>query len=524
MSSGGVPLAPGAFEGDLVRLGHRLRQHRKTLIAIGLFLGFAVYYAIGLYPGIGGTINAGDSAKFQVLGLAQIMVHGPGYPLVLMIGAALRNLQLPIAPWWQVAFVLSALPAAFANAMSFLIAERATGSLRFGVAAALIVGSAHLMAIQATEAEVYALNIAFVLTVIYLLTLFVDTERIGFFVAASAVYAISFGDHLMMVMLLPLFLVLTAFYHRLILRPQPVLAILAFILLGASQYLYLAAVAGDPATRYSEYMPLRPSLGEFLRYILGFYFVKSYGSGLDSWRTLEALGRTFQAAHPWIWAPLLGAGLLAFAAGGRKAPDPAWRRVALLHAGALCFLPFVLWYGVWDIRAFHLPVLALALLAAVASLGWALATRPAALRALGLLLVLVGAVRLAQTGWNLVDRQPALAGLVPAVKAVLAEQPQIPGSHPVLALDYDLRMAVMYHVFAGDLPRGPEYRLSWHVPDNVTVRPAIAGSLIGGRAKEFVRKVRERNPAMACRVSPLAVPDLHHRKAYGFRCDTRPRG
>src|SRR5690606_15937564 len=140
-----------------------------ALTAVAVFFGWVVYYGLCLFPGLGGQVNAGDSAKFQILGHTPIMVHGPGYPLSLMVGALIRSLALPLPPWWIMTFAISAVPGAIANAVAFLIARRLTGSILYGIAATLFVGSAGLMAVQATEAEVYAINICFVLTTLYLL-------------------------------------------------------------------------------------------------------------------------------------------------------------------------------------------------------------------------------------------------------------------------------------------------------------------------------------------------------------------
>lgn len=493
-----------------------LRQRRRILAATGVFFAFAAYYGLCLYPGVGGTINGGDSAKVQVLAHAQIMLHGPGYPLYLLLASAVRALDLSAPGWWQIAFALSAVPGALAVSLAFLIGERAARSFLFGVAGALLVGGAHLMAVQATEAEVYALNIVLVLAVIYLLLLFVDTERLPFFLAASAVYAISFGNHLMMAMLIPLFAVLAFRYRRLILRPGPVAIILAFVLLGASQYLYLAHVAYHPATAYSEYMPLPPSPPELVRYVLGIYFSDLYGSGLDSWRAVAALAETFQKAHPWLAIPLVAGGLAAFLVHSPGASHE-WRGAALLHVAALSFLPFVLWYGAFDIEAFHLPVLALALLAATASLGLAARHRFPGLSGFAFLLIAVGAFRLLQTGMELATRQPHIAGIVPQIRQALARLPQS-GEPPVLALGYDVRMAAMYHFFAGDLPRGPEYRLSWRLPDDLVRRRTIAGAAIPRNALYFVREVQRQRPDLTCRVRLLNEDEARQLPAYGFRC------
>lgn len=507
-------------------LSEWIQRHRRALGAISLFVGFAVYYGICLYPGVGGVLNTGDSAKFQVLAHAPIMVHGPGYPFYLLIASAIRAMDLPLPGWWQITFLLSAVPGALATAFAFLIVERVTESVRYGVAAALLLGSAHLMTIQATEAEVYALNIAFVLAAVYLLVRFIESERLSFFVGACAVYAISFGNHLMMVMLLPLFVGLTAIYYRSILQPKVIAAVAAVIALGASQYLYLAYVAHDPSTAYSEYMPLPPSTGELVDYIWGAYFSDLYGSGLDSSKTLEELVATLEKAHPWVSVPLLAAGAVAFVGiGGRRVlRDAAWSKVAIIFAGAICFLPFMLWYGPGDIEAFHLPLLALALLAAVASLGVAaMRERYSAVRYLAPLLILIGIVRLVDTGERLTDREADFDGIEQQIGEIVARVPS-GEDRPILALGYGARMAAMYHFFAGDLPEGPDYRLSWKMPNNVRFASSLHGAVMPGNARHFVERAQELRPDLRCRVEPLETSGDGPMNAFAFRCASRDTG
>ncbi|WP_438362775.1 protein O-mannosyl-transferase family [Nioella halotolerans] len=344
----------------------------RVSIALGLLAFWAAYYAWCLFPGLGGVMNAGDTAKFQTLGHSQILVHGPGYPLVLFLGAVLRALDLPVEPWRAMTFAMAALPGAVANMMAFLIVARVTRSLLFGIAGSLLLGSAGLMAVQSTEAEVYPLALAFVLSTTFLLILFIETKREGYFVAACGVYALSFGNHLMMIMLVPLFLLVTAVHWRRLLRPRMVASVLGLVALGASQYLYLAYMTHHPGTAYSEYLPLPPTANELVQYISGSYFSGLYGSGLRSTYSSETLLATLRSAHPWISSALILTGLGLFLVGARRR-DAGWFGAATVFGVALSFVPFVVWYGAYDIQAFHLPVLGPLLVGAVAAVGWWLA-------------------------------------------------------------------------------------------------------------------------------------------------------
>lgn len=492
----------------------RKTRFQTGLIAVAIFAAAAIFYGVCLYPGLGGVINSGDSAKFQVLGHTSIMVHGPGYPLYLMLAALLRLLDLPTSPWWTITFALSAVPAAIATAFGFLIVRRITGSAAFGIAGALLLAGAHLMAVQATEAEVYGLNIAFVLATTYFLLLFVETGRTGFFLAACAIYALSFGNHLMMITLLPLFAWVTAAHYRTVLRPVPVAAVATFILVGASQYLYLAAVANDPATAFSEYMPLPPDTRQLAQYVAGTYFDDLYGSGLTTTRTAHALMETVRTAHPWISAPLALAGLGLFVLGWFRR-DRAWRALAVVFGAALCAVPFVLWYGAQDIASFHLPVLAPLLLGAVASLGWALRGHRAASHVAAGALILVGLVRGAETVTDLTGREAVLDGTREAIWESIDHAP--PGDAPVLAMSYEVRMAGMYHEFLDELPRA-EYRLYWQPPVDLAWRSSLSGIVFLHDPNSYLRMVEALRPDLRCRSENLHIDDRRIGLAHAYEC------
>ena len=466
-----------------------------------------------MFPGLGGVMNAGDTAKFQTLAHTQILVHGPGYPLVLFLGAVLRALDLPVEPWRAMTFAMAAPPGAVANMMAFLIVARVTRSLPFGIAGSLLLGSAGLMAVQSTEAEVYPLALAFVLSATFLLILFIETKREGYFVAACAIYALSFGNHLMMIMLMPLFLLVTAVHRRHLLRPRIVASVLALVALGASQYLYLAYMTHHPDTAYSEYLPLPPTFTEFLRYITGTNFSGLYGSGLRSSYSSETLLVTLRAAHPWISTPLILAGVALFAAGGRRR-DADWIGVATVFAVALSFVPFVIWYGAYEIQAFHLPVLGPLLIGAVAAIGWWLRRWRALQQGTANLLIALGAWRAAVMGEGLTARQPVFTELPGTLEALVA---QAPIEDPLVSMTYGLRMATLYHELRGEAPQA-RYRVPWRAEEAAVARVEIGGIVVPTDGEQLLRWIEHRHPDLACRSWALEQTEGTPWPAYAFSC------
>lgn len=507
------PLA-GAAWADAV--ADRLRAHRLAITALCVFAAALTFYGNLLYPGLGGELNSGDSAKFQTLGHSSIMVHGPGYPLVLMLGAAVRFLPLPGQDWWVMTFALSAVPASAAITLAFLVTERLTRSILMGLAGAVWLAGAGLMAVQATEAEVYALTLAFIFGVSFLLIRFVQTGRLGFFLAACAVYCLSFGNHLMMIMMVPMFLVIAAIHYRSVLRPRPLAIVFGFILLGASQYLYLAYIAYSPDTAYSEYMPLPPTPLDLLHYILGTYFSDLYGSGLQSTLTLEALFTTFRSAYPGLSLPVVIAGAGLFLAGWRRR-DAGWYGLAVLYGTGLSFVPFALWYGAYDIQAFHLPVLGPFMVAAVAAFGWWLRGRGAALACLAAAILIAGTVRAGQTAMILNSRTGTFAELRPAIVAMTDLAPV---ENPIVAMSYPVRMATLYYELRGEVPTKPDYSVHWRAIALVDEQPSVGGIVVPTEGYQFVRWIEQKRPDMTCRTEDIRQPGGTDWPAYSFECRT----
>ncbi|APX14039.1 protein O-mannosyl-transferase family [Tateyamaria omphalii] len=494
---------------------HRRPLYQSPWLATAIFLVWLIYYASLLFPGLGGMLNAGDSAKFQTLGHTSILVHGPGYPFVLLMGTVVRALDLPFEPWRVMTIALASIPGALAVAMSFLIVGRLTRSVLFGVAAAFLLGSAGLMAVQATEAEVYPLALAFILSIVFALLLFVETKRTQYFLIACAIYALSFGNHLMMVMLAPVGLLVMVTHYRLLLRPKVLLAVVGLLAVGASQYLYLAWVTHAPTTAYSEYLPLPPTASELRDYIAGTYFGDLYGSGLQSLQTASVLLGTLSQAHPMLSLPIIAVGLALFALGCRGR-DAGWMGIGLVLGTALAFVPFMIWYGAYDIQAFHLPVLGPLLIGTIAAIGWWVARWPRARPWLGALLLTVGVFRAAQMALYLDAREPDYAGLVDALDTVMA---QAPVDEPVVSMSYGLRMATLYHELLGDVPQPATYRVTWRTEEAIPDRGPVGGVVIPTDGEQMLRWIEHRNPGLSCRTVPIEQPDPVTWPAYGFVCD-----
>lgn len=86
------------------------------------------------------------------------------------------------------------------------------------------------------------------------------------FYLATALYALSFGNHLLAITLLPAFVYLVVVTgKRVFIQPKKVLWVLVVVTLGAAQYLYLFWRLNDPQTPYVEGL----NAGNFFYYVTG---------------------------------------------------------------------------------------------------------------------------------------------------------------------------------------------------------------------------------------------------------------
>jgi hypothetical protein len=174
-------------------------------LAVAL-LAFALYHAT-LLP----DFDLGDTGSFQATVGSPTITPRDGYPLYFAVGGVFLRLTHS-APARALNLASAVLGAAACGVLVF-VATELSASLLAGVATGLLFAGSYTYWSQAVIAEVYALH-ALLLGVTLLLLLRWSsqptTTRLGWF---FALYALGFGNHLSMVLLVPgyaLFLLLAA--------------------------------------------------------------------------------------------------------------------------------------------------------------------------------------------------------------------------------------------------------------------------------------------------------------------------
>ncbi|MDF1534872.1 MAG: DUF2723 domain-containing protein [bacterium] len=256
----------------MTRISH---PHIETLISrlipLVIFLVCGGLYLNTLYPGIGGRINFGDSVKFQFLTLVDGLPHSPGFPLYLMLSRAAGN-TFTFSPHPERVALLSVLFGLLTILLVYCIIRNLTSSIVASLTVPLILAFSFTFWTQATEAEIYTLNTFFIAVVCWLFIRYERTRRACYLYGGLLLYAVSFGNHLSMIGLLPALLYLICSTDKRVFFSRNFLFVAVFsILLGMSQYLYIWNIANSPMA-YSEFIGQNPSFSRFLLYISGAQF------------------------------------------------------------------------------------------------------------------------------------------------------------------------------------------------------------------------------------------------------------
>lgn len=217
-----------------LRLTATERGVRRCLAALMVALAAFTLYRATLLPGV----DFGDTGSFQTMAGSPLITPRDGYPLYFAIGAI--SLWLTGAEPAHALNLVSATEAAAACGLIVVVAAELSGSVAAAVGAALLFASSYTFWSQAVIAEVYALHMALVALTLFLLLRWADRPTHLRLFAFFAVYALAFGNHLSMILLLPgytLFLLLAAPRGwRSMFAPRIIAMATACAVVGAVQY------------------------------------------------------------------------------------------------------------------------------------------------------------------------------------------------------------------------------------------------------------------------------------------------
>ena len=273
-------------------------KNRWLILSTALIAAFALaIYLWTLHPGVGPSL---DSIELQMAVLTRGIIHPPGSPQYIMLG----SLAMRVLPGANAAArlnLMSALTGSAMIAVTYLLAHRLTESIPASAFAALTLAIAPRIWYQSSITELYTLNGLYVALTLYLLLTWHQTHHRTLFWAATVVYALSFGNHTSMILLLPAYLLAIWFTDRSILRPHTLLIVAAIIILAALQYVYIPL-------RAAEQPPLCnfcPAPGDLFDYLTGGGFKRQFFGvprRLMITRLSESIGLFNRQFLPWGYA------------------------------------------------------------------------------------------------------------------------------------------------------------------------------------------------------------------------------
>jgi hypothetical protein len=306
-------------------------------------------------------MELGDSPSFQTMVGSAVITPRDGYPLYY----AVSGLVLWLAggdPAHTLNLTSAALGATACGLIVLAGAELSRSSAGGAVAGLLMAGSYTFWS-QSVIAEVYTLHIALVALTLLLLLRWSNRPTIGRLAAFFGVYALSFGNHLSMLLLAPgyaMFLLWTApSGGRELLRPRVVLLAAVCASAGAAQYLWnLRALWLWP----SDFETVTDALQMF-------WFDVTKSDWRDTMVLRVPLAMAAERTRMYafdVWQQFGWIAPLAAAAGAVHLARTAAPRLALVAAVYVVNTVFALGYNVGDSHVFFLPShVMVALLAAV---------------------------------------------------------------------------------------------------------------------------------------------------------------
>lgn len=324
-----------------------LQRERDRWVTAGVAALSLAVYMRSLLPGIG---FSGDVAKWQYMSVTGGIPHASGYPLWVGMIQAWGNL-IPMGTPASRTSLLSAVIGAAAVAVLFRLLRTLGVRRSVAAATALTFAVSPTFWAQASVAEVYTLHILFMASV----TACLARWRLGgsntFLLAGLAIYALSFGHHLMTVLALPGIAWLVWSDRRRAITPRNAAWVALFGVLSASQYLYLlhmSRTGGYVEVPVNDLAAIWDLLrgGEFKDEMWAF----SLFEYLEA--RLPLLGEIVGAEYLLLQAPI-AYGMWR----GLRADRP--RRDITIHLLLLGLLStiFATNYDVFDVEVFFLPLL-----------------------------------------------------------------------------------------------------------------------------------------------------------------------
>lgn len=272
-----------------------------------------------LYPGVGGRINAGDSAKFQYVGRILGVPHAPGYPQYVLLTHFWTSLPWPFELAKQVN-LFSAVASVAAALLFFLALRRLTESATAAALATFSLFLARTVWTLSTEAEVHTLQLFWTCLMLLLFVHWRISRRFGTFAALVLSASLSLGNHpLAVIWLVGLACAIACVELSVFWSRATVLLLLLAMLVGASQYAFLY-VRSHQQTGYLEAVRRDASVSDVVHAMTGGPFKRHLDLADGSADAGRARG-VLSASSAELELPVLMLALVGALLTSRRTPD-----------------------------------------------------------------------------------------------------------------------------------------------------------------------------------------------------------
>ncbi len=330
----------------------RIKGDAPAALALGA--ASFILYAVTAAPSVATVFD--DSLEFQVVLPTLGIAHPSGYPLYTLLGKA-ASLLIPVRDAAGRLNLLSALFAAAAVAMLYVVARRFAGSRPAAAAATGVFALSTTWWSQATLAEVYALHALLVAVFLYCLLRWEEARLMAgaagraradrWLWAAALTCGLGLAHHRMLALLLPAALIFIFWTDPSLLRqPRRWVAPIALGLAPLAFYLYLPWRGQAVTSLDGTYQPT-------LQGTLDWITARGYSIFLT--------GNPFNIQRRWndylaIFFRELGGITLVFAVLGLStAFQFRGRRAVFLLVATLTQVAFAVAYKVQDVTVFFIP-------------------------------------------------------------------------------------------------------------------------------------------------------------------------
>ena len=337
---------------------------KRLLAPFSLVLVLGGLYVYSLLPGAG---HSHDTAEAQFSVPLLCVTHPTGYPTYLLAGHAFSHL-VPVGTPAYRANLLSAVFGVLACLVVLRLLRRLGVRELVAWPIAVAFGVTPTFWRISVVAEMYSLNLLFVVLVTDSLVRWRQSLRNRDFLVACAWYVASFGNHLTMVTMLPAFvLFVVATRWRVLVEWKLVCAVSGMILLGLVPYAYPVVRSLDPDTPY-----LAASVTTFAQ-LWGYVTGSDFQGAMFRFTTPSELLERVPLFAPYLWRecgpflPLALVGLVALT-----------DRVTVAYLGlvSLGHLVFALGFDGGDVDNYYIPIYLATLVLAGVGLERLLASSP----------------------------------------------------------------------------------------------------------------------------------------------------